>query len=90
MTFEWDIRKSTANKLKHGIDFRVAQDLWLDENRIEISAPRPVEERTILIARLHEKLWTAVYTVRGGAIRLISVRRSRTKETELYEKERAG
>jgi hypothetical protein len=91
MAFDWDARKSTANRDKHGIDFETATALWLDENRIEIEAPHPVEERRIIIARLHGKLWTAIYTVRGeSAIRLISVRRSRKKEVALYEKERAG
>jgi uncharacterized protein len=91
MKFEWDARKSIANKGKHGIDFETARELWLDENKIEIVASHPVEERRILIAYLHGKPWTAVYTVRGkSVIRLISVRRSREKEVALYEKERIG
>ena len=91
MIFEWDFRKSTVNRSKHGIDFETAKALWLDENRIEIEAPHPIKERRILIAQLHGKLWTAVYTIRGeSVIRIISVRRSRRKEVALYEKERAG
>lgn len=31
MEFEFDERKSAANKAKHGIDFVEAQALWLDE-----------------------------------------------------------
>ncbi len=90
MIFEWDERKNSANKDKHGIDFETAKALWLDDNRIEIEAPHPIEERRIVIARLHGKLWTAVYTVRGeSTMRLISVRRSRQKEVALYEEERA-
>lgn len=30
-------------------------------------------------------LWTAVYTLRSGAVRIISVRRSRTEEVGVYE-----
>jgi uncharacterized protein len=91
MKFEWDTRKEIANRRKHGIDFETAKLLWLDENRIEIDASHPVEERKILIAQLHGKLWTAVYTMRGQTtIRLISVRRSREKEVMLYERERIG
>jgi uncharacterized DUF497 family protein len=91
MKFGWDARKSVANKGKHGIDFETARALWLDENRIEIGAPHPIEERRILIGRLQEKLWTAVYTLRGeSTIRLISVRRSRDKEVALYEKGKIG
>jgi uncharacterized DUF497 family protein len=51
------------------------------QSRIEIKAQHPVEERRILIAHLHGKLWTAVYTIRGeSTIRLISVRRSIEKK----------
>lgn len=91
MKFDWDARKSAANKRKHGIDFESAKALWLDESRIEIEAPHPIEERRILIARLQEKHWTAVYTIRGeSTVRLISVRRSRDKEVALYEKGKVG
>ncbi|MHB8881038.1 MAG: BrnT family toxin [Thermodesulfovibrionales bacterium] len=86
-----DARKSVANSSKHGIDFETAKALWFDENRIEIEAPHPVEERRILIARFQGKFWTAVYTMRDESnIRLISVRRSRDKEVAVYEKERTG
>ena len=90
MKFEWDVSKSSSNRLKHGIDFETARGLWLDESRIEIQAPHPIENRHIIIGKLQGKLWTAVYTIREGAIRIISVRRSREKEAKLYEKENAG
>lgn len=91
MKFEWDARKNIVNRSKHGIDFETAKELWLDENRIEINAPHPVEERRILIAQHHGKHWTAVYTIRGrSSIRFISVRRAREREVLLYEKERLG
>lgn len=90
MKFEWDSLKSRTNRVKHGIDFETAKDLWLDENRIEIHASHPVENRSILIGKLHKKLWTAIYTIRGDTVRIISVRHSREKEVELYEKERVS
>jgi uncharacterized DUF497 family protein len=85
MPFEWDPPKSIANKEKHGIDFETAKRLWSDENRVEIHASHPVEERWILIGKKDDKLWTAVYTSRVNAIRIISVRRSREKEVDLYD-----
>ena len=78
--------KSVANKEKHGIDFSSAKLLWLDDNRIEIQASYPLENRCILIGKQDNKLWTAVFTFRGTAIRIISVRRSKKKEADLYEK----
>ena len=87
MRFEWDDEKSRSNLLKHGIDFEEAKKLWLDENRIQIQAPRPVENRGILISHYRGKLWTAIFTTRGDATRIISVRRARRKEAKLYEEE---
>ena len=62
----------------------------MDENRIEIHAPHPVEDRRITIGKHQNKAWNAIFTMRGNAIRIISVRHARKKEAELYDKEKAG
>ena len=85
MEFEWDEKKSRANKSKHGIDFKTAMDLWNDQDRIEIQTNFPAENRGALIGKIGDKLWTAIFTLRVDAIRIISVRRLRKKETKLYE-----
>ena len=88
MMFEWDDEKSHSNQVKHGIDFDAAKALWDDANRVEIQSPYPLESRSVLIGKLDKKLWTAIFTMRGSAIRIISVRRARKKEAKLYgEKE---
>lgn len=87
MRFEWDDEKSQSNKAKHGIDFDTARDLWNDSNRIEIHTSYPLENRSILIGRIDKKLWTAIFSRRGNAIRTISVRRARKQEAKLYGKE---
>jgi hypothetical protein len=84
MKFEYDPKKSISNKQKHGIDFEESQALWIDFNRLEVQARSDDELRYALIAMLNEKLWTAFYTIRNDRIRLISVRRSRKGEEELY------
>lgn len=43
------------------------------------------ELRQLGIAKLNDKHWSAIFTLCGKNIRLISVRRSRKKEVELYE-----
>ncbi|WP_417532354.1 BrnT family toxin [Marinobacter lipolyticus] len=83
--FEFDEAKSQANLEKHGIDFRAAQKLWRDPYLLEIRAKSEDEPRFLLIGKIAEKHWSAVVTYRDARIRLISVRRSRTKEVELYE-----
>ena len=90
MPFEWDEQKSLINKEKHGIDFEVGKSLWLDERRVEIEMSFPDETRWALIAKIEGKTWTAIYTLRGETIRLISVRRARPKEVRLYEEKKAG
>ena len=85
MEFEWDENKSQANRLKHGIDFNTATKLWNDQDRIEIQTNFSTENRNALIGRIDDKLWTAIFTLRVDTIRLISVRRARKKETQLYE-----
>ena len=37
------------------------------------------------IGQIGGKLWTAIFTMRGETVRLISVRRSREKEAKYYE-----
>lgn len=85
MAFEFDSRKSAANLAKHGIDFVEAQRLWEDPDLLEIPARTEDEPRWLIIGRIDAKLWSAVVTLRGDAIRLISVRRSRDDEVALYE-----
>ena len=83
--FEYDDDKSQANLEKHGIDFLDAQVLWEDPDLLEIRARSDDEPRFLVIGRIGSKHWSAVVTYRNGTIRLISVRRSRTREVELYE-----
>ena len=85
MEFEFDKRKSTANKAKHGIDFVEAQALWRDEALIEVPARTEDEPRFVLVGRIADRHWSAVITYRGDKVRLISVRRSRAEEGALYE-----
>lgn len=84
MDFEFDAAKSKTNREKHGIDFVEAQQLWEDEDRLEIPARTEDEPRHVLIATLKQKLWSAFFTYRKGRVRLISVRRARKEERERY------
>jgi uncharacterized protein len=87
MRFEFDPAKSAVNKAKHGIDFVEAQALWLDDGLEEVLSKASVtnEWRFLAIGRIDGRHWTAVWTLRGDAIRIISVRRSRKEEIDYYE-----
>lgn len=87
MEFEFDRLKSASNKAKHGIDFVEAQALWWDDGLEVVSSKARVtsETRFLAIGQIDGKHWTAVWTLRGGAVRIISVRRSRKEELDYYE-----
>jgi uncharacterized DUF497 family protein len=85
MEFEFDPHKSQSNKSKHGIDFEQARELWNDPHLLEIEARSTDESRFLLIGMIKGKHWSAVVTYRDGKVRIISVRRSREEEVELYE-----
>jgi hypothetical protein len=85
MEFEFDKQKSRANQAKHGIDFLEAQALWEDVDLLEIPARTEDEPRVILIGKIRDKHWSAIVTLRQGKTRIISVRRARREERELYE-----
>ena len=86
MPFEYDPTKSASNKDKHGIDFEEAQVLWDDDNMVQSPARDESEPQRMAVGRLDGKLWTAIFTMRGDLVRLISVRRSREKESMFYER----
>ena len=85
MEFEFDRRKSQSNEKKHGVNFIDAQDLWNDPDRIEIPAKTIDEERFLIIGKIFNSYWSAIITYRNDRVRIISVRRSRKEEIEIYE-----
>jgi len=85
MSFEFDPVKSEGNLVKHGIDFVAAQALWEDPDLLEIPARTVDEPRYLVIGNIDDKHWAGVIIYRDGNIRIISVRRARPEEVELYE-----
>lgn len=87
--FEYNDDKSQSNRDKHGIDFDQAQVLWRDEQLACLpSNVSTDEERLLFIGKIEDKHWTAIATPRGQALRIISVRRSRKNEVNVYESRR--
>jgi len=85
MEFEFDPKKSESNKQKHGIDFYEAQELWDDPDFIEIPVMTSDEPRFLVIGKISGKHWSGVITYRTEKVRIISVRRSRKEEVDIYE-----
>jgi len=83
--FEFDARKSRSNHEKHGIDFVEARRLWDDPDLIVVPARTTDEPRLLIVGKLEDRHWSAIITYRGDHVRIISVRRARKEEIELYE-----
>lgn len=83
MEFEFDHAKSESNKHKHGIGLDEAQQIWQGAH-VEVAARAGDEPRSMVIGVIRGKFYACVYTIRGEAIRLISCRRARQREVQLY------
>lgn len=84
-TFEFDPNKSLSNADKHGIDFEQAQALWDDPDLLIIDSKALDEHRQLVIGIIDGKHCSAIITDRPPNTRIISVRRSRKSEVDIYE-----
>ncbi len=86
MDIEYDVNKSKIKKQKHGISFEEAKKLFEDDALVVIPAKTvDNEQRFALISKFLGKCFVAIFTFRGGNIRIISVRRCRKNEEAGYE-----
>jgi uncharacterized DUF497 family protein len=89
MLFEWDEAKNAANRSKRGIDVADAACVFSGP-LLRHSSPRSGEEGWIAAGAVGGRVLAVVYTIREGAIRLISARRARTNEIRAYRQNLAG
>lgn len=88
MKFDWDPKKATSNKNKHGITFEEAITAFDDPYAlIEEDARHTSEHRDRIIGEADPGVLVVVFTVRqsGSVYRIISARRASRKERKLYE-----
>jgi uncharacterized protein len=81
----WDEGKRRKTLAERGIDFAVIQDMDLAKAQIEPDDRQDYGERRfrafgLISGRLH----VAVFTLRGGLFRLISLRRANERETRRW------
>lgn len=83
--FEWDSAKELANVRKHGVTFREAMPVFLDERSIaapDLSDP----SRFVLIGRADDsRVLFVVSCELGERIRLISARKASPAQRRVYE-----
>ncbi len=83
MKFTYDLKKSQSNKEKHGVDFEEAQKIWVS-GPVIMPTKSVDEPRWVAIGSIDIRVYTAVFTMRGDTVRIISCRPARTKEKEAY------
>jgi len=84
MEFEWDDTKRAANLAKHDLDLLDGQALFDGRPGYTYSSPRAGEERFVTVGLLDDEFFALVWTERGAAARLISLRRARNGEKRAY------
>jgi uncharacterized DUF497 family protein len=85
-SFEWDDAKAQANLAKHGVPFAYASRVFLDPEVVDYDVTNLTdgEPRRKAVGVIEGRLFSVVYTIRGGVHRLISARRSNTRERQYY------
>jgi uncharacterized DUF497 family protein len=85
MEFEWDENKNRANKIKHGLDFREATEVFDHPGLIYRQSKRDYgEDRFSVIGLANGRVVFVVYTTRGHVYRIISARSASRYERRTY------
>jgi uncharacterized DUF497 family protein len=89
MIFEWDEGKRRKNLEKHGVDFDRAYDFDWDgalifpDHRLDYQ-----EKREWALGLIEDRLYVVVFTLRGEACRIISMRKANDRERERYDRDK--
>ena len=90
LRFEWDERKNTANKRKHGVSFDEAQTVFYDDRALLTEDPDEEDEDRFVLLGLSAGLRTLVvchcYRENDEVIRIISARKAHREERRDYDR----
>ncbi len=85
MEIEYDAVKSRRNAVRRGLDFAMAKELLTGPHLRRPDARRDYgEERTLAYGLIGGRMHVCVYTLRGGAHRIISLRKANRREIDAY------
>jgi hypothetical protein len=89
LRFEWDPRKSAANKRKHGVAFEEAESVFADDHALLIDDPghSDTEDRFVLLglsAKLRVLVVVHCYRRADAVIRIVSARKATKPEQQRY------
>ena len=87
MRIEFDPVKAAQNVLKHGVRMEQAAAVLQDpKRRVKIDRRRNYDEvRFVATGAVGSRIDVLVYTIRGGAIRIISGRKANDREKRHYD-----
>ena len=84
MEFEWSEAKRIAVLEARRLDFIDAEMLFDGRPLYTVPSPRSAEERWLSVGELNGRFVCVVWTWRGEAIRVITMRRARDEEERRY------
>ena len=85
MNIEFDAEKDRRNIAKHGISLAMAALIdWSKAVTFPDDRRFYGEERFTGYGRIHERLHCVIYTYRGSAVRIISLRKANQREVLRY------
>ncbi|MBN4667222.1 BrnT family toxin [Pandoraea nosoerga] len=88
MNTEFDPTKDQSNREKHGLSLALAEAFEFETALIEIDDRRDyAEERFVALGLIDTRVHVMVFTVRGEAIRVISLRKANRREVKRYDDE---
>jgi uncharacterized protein len=90
VNFEWDPRKATQNRRKHGVSFHEAATVYADPLAVTYHDPdHSVSEQRFITVGVSSagRLLVVAHADRGQNIRIISARKATPRERKQYEQE---
>lgn len=90
LRFEWDERKNSGNRFKHGVWFEEAQSVFDDSaSRVFLDLEHSEAEDRFVIVGMSSGLRLLIvvhcYRESDSVIRIISARKATKKEAQFYE-----
>ncbi|GAA0586783.1 BrnT family toxin [Caenispirillum bisanense] len=86
MRVEFDSEKDRLNRQKHALPLSFGAEILKDRRRLDILDTRRDygEDRYICYGMVSLVIYVCVYTLRGQATRIISVRKANEREVQRY------
>jgi uncharacterized protein len=83
--YEWDEAKRKKNLANHGVDFSAIESFDWEQSIVEKDERKDYAEiRYAAVGPIHGRLHVAVFTIRDGNYRIISLRKANSREVKKW------